>query len=141
MAAVAVAWLISASDFDRKTPPPPDHATAYAILKPRLCIRMIDAWAGLMMPVPESNLELDEEDAVAGGAGCAWGMGFGACGCAWCGVVCECELEAGGGWPMAHERSLLVGRLKGRYWRDFEFRFSCILMINQEVLDLNPNTK
>ena len=25
-----------------------------------------------------------------------------------------CLLEAGGGWPMAHEWSLLVGRLMGR---------------------------
>ena len=42
LAAVAVAWLVSASPRNRNTPPPPRQATAYTIFKPRFCMRLIE---------------------------------------------------------------------------------------------------
>ena len=42
LAAVAVAWLVSASPRNKNTPPPPRQATAYTIFKPRFCMRLIE---------------------------------------------------------------------------------------------------
>ena len=60
LAAVAVERLTSASPRKRNTPPPPLHATAYAILRPRFCIRLMFCWLGRIIPVPGSRAEFEE---------------------------------------------------------------------------------
>ena len=57
--AAAVEWLTSASVLKRNTPPPPLHATAYTIFRPRFCIRKMLRWFGLMTPVAGSREESD----------------------------------------------------------------------------------
>ena len=52
--ASAVALLIIASVLVRNTPPPVDHATAYARFRPSALILMIASWDGWMTPVSGS---------------------------------------------------------------------------------------
>ena len=59
LAASAVEWLTSASLRNRNTPPPPLQATAYTILRPKLCMRLIMVRSGRIIPVAGSNSELE----------------------------------------------------------------------------------
>ena len=59
LAASAVDRLTSASPRKRNTPPPPLQATAYTILMPRFCMRVITFWSGRIMPVAVSRVEFE----------------------------------------------------------------------------------
>ena len=54
-AASAVERLTSASPRKRNTPPPPLQATAYTILMPRFCMRVMTLRSGRIMPVSGST--------------------------------------------------------------------------------------